>query len=177
MLLGQNWFICQGLTLLIWWFSIQPHHQRGETLTTKYLSWKRGSCHVGEVSEVVFMVNCPFGEQQILEWEHSEMEGWEQVYLEQNFQGERFWPSWRTATTPISCQPLGSWFSGVWEWARGFAFLAGCGLGAALLEPSHQRRKIFEDRMSQHPGLWSKNNISAQEDKKLDRWCFNFVIH
>ena len=40
-----------------------PDHQRGETLTPKYLSWKRRSCHVWEVSEVVFMVNCPFGEQ------------------------------------------------------------------------------------------------------------------
>ena len=163
------------------WF----HHHAAEDLTIRegrrspQSTWagRGGAAMSGKSQRLSSWWTAPLGSSQILEWEHSGMEGWEQVYLEQDFQGEMFWASWRTATTLISCQPLSSWFSGVWEWAREFAFLAGCGLGAALLEPSHQRRKIFEDKMSQHPEQWSKNNISAQEDKKLDRWCFNFVIH
>ena len=44
--------------------------ERGDT-HPKIPELEEGSCHVGEVSQVVFRVNCPFGEQPNSGGEHS----------------------------------------------------------------------------------------------------------
>lgn len=176
MLLGQNWFICQGLTLLIWWFSIQPHHQRGDT-HHKVPELEEGSCHVGEVSEVVFMVNCPFGEQQILEWEHSEMEGWAGLPGAGLPGGDVLTLLEETATTRFHVSPWipGSMGSGVGQRICISSRLWSGGCSSRTI-PSEEEKYLKTECLNTQE-WWSKNNISAQEDKTLDRWCFNFVIH